>query len=306
MYGDKFNIRHALILSAILAGSWVLALLLSKYMLSQMYEGQSFTVLNDLLTNKDSHPLDYYIRLMQKPIAAAHILLAIIGALFITRVRESALLWLSLLVLGDTILLIFSELYDGPLLNIVVDWSIPEWYQYFKELSLTVALFILYRDARQFIYVVFAAIAFFLLMDDAFKYHESVGHYLAPIIETTALPTMMKAAPNFIGEVLSLLPLVLILPFGAVSFFSADKETRLVAIVLLGLLVTLFVFGVVVDFLGNSTITLPGGLRKILYVVEDFGEMITMSIMLSYVASRVWYARSQKILHDMQTMKNST
>jgi hypothetical protein len=291
MPNSKINIRHALILAATLAGSWVLALFFSRYMLSKMYEDQSFIILNELLTNKDSHPLGYYISLMQKPIAAAHILLAIIGTLFITRARQSALLWLSLLVLGDTVLLIFSELYGGPLLDIVVDWSIPEMFQYFKEVSLSVALFILYRDTKQFIYLIFAAIAIFLFMDDALKYHESVGHYLAPIIATTALPTMLKTAPNFIGEVLSLLPLILILPFGAVSFFSANKETRLVAMILFGLLVMLFFFGVVIDFLNTSSVTLPGGLKEIFHVIEDFGEMITMSIMLSYGAGRVWAER---------------
>jgi len=291
MNENSINIRHTLILAAIVAGSWVLMLFLSRYMLSQMYDGESFTVLNDLLTNKDRHPLGYYIRLMQKPIAAAHILLAIIGALFITRAQKSALLWLSLLVLGDTILLVFSELYGGPLLDIVVDWSIPEMFQYFKEVSLSVALFVLYRDTRQFIYVIFAVIAIFLFMDDAFKYHESVGHYLAPIIATTALPTMLNTAPNFIGEVLSLLPLTLILPFGVVFFFSANKETKFVAVILFGLLVMLFIFGVVIDFLNNSSVTLPKGLREILHVIEDFGEMITMSVLLSYGAGRVWAER---------------
>lgn len=295
MNDNKVNFRHALILAATLAFSWVLALFLSRYLISQMYEGNSFTVLNDLLTNKDSHPLAYYIRLMQKPIAAAHILAAIIGALVLTRVRQSAILCLSLLILGDIVLLIFSEVYGGPLLSIRVDWFIPEMYQYFKEVFLSVALFVLYRDTRQFVYVVFTAIAIFLLMDDAFKYHESVGHYLAPIIATTELPSVLKAAPNFIGELLSLLPLVLILPFGAVGFFSANTETKLVATILVGLLGTLFLFGVVFDFLGNSTIALPWGLRGILHILEDFGEMITMSVLLAYVASVVWSMQRQDI-----------
>ena len=280
----KINLKHVLLVAAIIVVGWFLALRTSQVLLTQMYEGNSLTSLNDLLTNKDSHPLEYYFHRLEPPIAAAHLTLAVVAAIFIVRTRKSAALWLTLLIFGDTILLVYSETCGAPLLNIVVDWSIPEVYQYFKEVSLAVLLIALYRRHKHALYAMFAGIAIFLFLDDAFKYHESVGHAIAPLISRTSLPALIGTEPNFIGEVCSLVPVLFLLPFGAMSFVRANREMRTVTLVFTGMLGALFLFGVVVDLLGHIAVPHPG----FTYIVEDFGEMLTLSCWLSYTAYRHW------------------
>ena len=215
-------------------------------------------------------------------------MLAVVAAIFIVRTRRSAALWLTLLIFGDTILLVYSETCGGPLLNIVVDWSIPEVYQYFKEVSLAVLLIALYRRHKHALYAMFAGIAIFLFLDDAFKYHESVGRAIAPLISRTPLPALIGTEPNFIGEICSLAPLLFLLPFGAMSFVRADRGTKRVTLVFTGMLGALFLFGVVIDLIGNLTWSHPRFAIPSIHIVEDFGEMITLSCWLSYTAYRHW------------------
>jgi len=286
MNTNGINIKHLVVIISIILVSWVLSLFGSRFMLTQMYEGNSFSFLNDLLTNKDSHQLDYYFRQLEPPIAAAHLMLVVVGIMYVVRGKESALLWLGLLIIGDVILLVFHEFYGGPLLDIVVDWAIPEMYQYFKELFLAVLFFALYKRHGQPLYLLFTGLAVFLFLDDSLKYHERVGHALESMISGTSLPVIIGVAPNDIGEVMSVLPLLLIVPFGSVWFFSADSETRKVVLVFTAMLFMLFFFGVVIDVLNGMReyhvgIDFP-------YQVEDFGEMLTLSCWLSYTICQYW------------------
>ncbi|MCH7917578.1 MAG: hypothetical protein IIC50_06290 [Planctomycetes bacterium] len=285
---SKINLKHVLLIAPIIVAGWFLALRTSQVVLTQMYEGNSLTSLNDLLTNKDRHPLEYYFHRLEPPIAAAHLMLAVVATIFVVRTRKSAALWLTLLILGDTILLAYSEKYGGPLLNIVVDWSIPEVYQYFKEVFLAVLLVALYRRHKHVLYAIFAGIAIFLFVDDAFKYHETVGHAIAPLISRTPLPALIGTEPNYIGEICSLVPLLFLLPFGAMSFVHVDRGTKRVTLVFTGMLGALFLFGVVIDLIGNLTVSHPVFTIPSIHIVEDFGEMITLSCWLSYTAYRYW------------------
>ncbi|MGI9292662.1 MAG: hypothetical protein ACR2PS_01655, partial [Pseudomonadales bacterium] len=255
MKGLGFNAKHAAIAVVLILVSWVIAVLASRYFLTQMYEGTSLPALNELLTNKAEKPLAYYLNLIRAPIAAAHLLLIVLAAVWLTRLSENAWVWLVLLLIGDGLLLAYSINHGGPLLNIAVDWSIPEMYQYLKELLIAVFLFLLYRNTRQSGFLVFAAIALFLLVDDSLKYHETAGHLLAPYLSTTSLPSRLGAAPNFVGELMSLLPLLLVAPFGLISFLKAPNKARLQMVVLGVFLVALFLFGVIIDFLGNSSVS---------------------------------------------------
>lgn len=285
---ERLPVKRTLTIAVIILLSWVLTSQIAEYLLTLMYEDKALDSLNRLLTNKNMNPLQHYIDRMRPPIAAFHILLSVIAAMFVTRVWRSPVLLLFLLIVGDIVLLFFSTNYSIWLLNVDIDWSIPEMYQYFKEAMIGLVLVVLYRRTDEPLYIVFAVLALFMLIDDSMKYHESVGHILAPLIATTPLPATLKIAPNYIGEILSLAPLSLIVPFGAWYFLKAKTSARRFALNFVLLLALLIVFGIVFDFLVHSGLNTSYRFRLFMAHLEDFGEMIVMSMILTFVVAAYW------------------
>jgi hypothetical protein len=279
----------------IIGTSWIVFIQVSSILLSLMYEDRLLPTINDLLSNKSDHSLEHYIDRMRGPIAAIHVLSGIVGLIFITRRWRRPLITLVLFLAGDVILLIFSQYDNIALLNLSVDWSIPEFFQYFKEVLIATVMLLLLRRSKNGVYLVFTALAVFMFVDDAFKYHEQIGHLLSPAIAKTSWPDVLQIAPNYIGEVLSLAPLILISPFAVYSFFKADRQVQTFAIVWCLLLGLLVIFGVVFDFLAHSGMTSNESTRTIMAALEDFGEMVVMSMIVAFVSRYFWLIQKKSV-----------
>lgn len=277
-----------LVLVLLIFGSWLVSLQLSEYLIELVYEDQLSDAFNALLSNKQTNSLQYYVDRARGPLSAFHSILAIIGFIYITRVLRRPLLVLGLLLAGDIVLLFFSAHHSIWLLNVRVDWSIPEIYQYLKEILSTVLLVFVFRHTSERLYLVFAALAAFMFIDDALKYHEHIGHFLSPVLAKTSLPDILQTAPNYIGEVLSLVPLVLVAPIAIVLFFKANREAKIFAIILTTLLGFLFVFGVIFDFFVHSGLTASRDLVVFMSLLEDSGEMVVMSFITAFVVAHAW------------------
>ncbi len=61
------------------------------------------------------------------------------------------------------------------LFNIGIDRSIPEYFQYLKELALSAVLFALFLRERSIAALLWSVLAAVLLVDDAFQVHEKFG-----------------------------------------------------------------------------------------------------------------------------------
>ena len=99
---------------------------------------------------------------------------------------------LSLLLLGDVLLIavfLSHRLLGWPTshyFNIGIDRSIPEYFQYFKELSLSVVLLAMFLRERSTTALLWSLLAAMLLLDDAFQVHEEFGSMIDGVFAALA------------------------------------------------------------------------------------------------------------------------
>lgn len=281
----EHTIRVVLVI-AILCTSWVISKWLAHRVVGGMYRNTSWRSLNNLLENRDRHPITYYNAKADKVVGGAHVLLAVAAALFLTSGAQSAWLYLAILLIGDTILGILSERYGGPL-NIRVDGSIPEIFQYLKEVLTASFFHRTFLATRQIMYAGFALLFAFLFLDDSLRYHEQAGTWLADVADFSPLADSLGVRDNDIGELVSAaLPVAvfgLLLSWG---YWIADEDVRRVGRRVVWGVCCLGFFGVAIDMLDR----LPSvvGFRKTIAFIEDFGEMLIMSGILAFTASVMW------------------
>jgi hypothetical protein len=264
--------------------TWALSTWLSHRLMTQMYHDASWTALNQVLKNKADHPLAYYLALADRLVIALHVLMAIAVLLLLSWRVRSPWLYVAILVAGDAALGFLSEQYGGPF-NIRKDGSVPELYQYGKEILAGVFCLGLWMRTRHGLYLGFSALFAFLFIDDAFKYHERVGATIVEYVDLSWMAGLLGVRTVDIGEISSLvLPVAVFGSILALGYMRAPVDVKklgrfmLVGIALLG------VFGVFIDLLDRMV----EGARYVLAFVEDFGEMVVMSGLAAFCASLLW------------------
>jgi hypothetical protein len=165
------------------------------------------------------------------------------------------------------------------------DWSYAEIYQYFKEVYIAAA-FLLFAYSRKLPgYFVWSGLFLYFFLDDAFQFHETVGGIIA---ENLNFETMIGLRAQDIGELIVYAGVGFIFfSFGILSYLRCDDYHKKVWRTLLGLVVLLVVVGVGLDMLHqviDSSGTSIGIFRigSIIGAMEDFGEMIVMSLITWY------------------------
>jgi hypothetical protein len=198
--------------------------------------------------------------------------------------RRSAMLFLGLLVLTDVAFIAlhavhaFTPALDQPIYSIDTDRSYAELFQYIKLGWSALAVGVAFIQARQLVYVAWAALFSYLLVDDMFSLHEGLGAYLTGTY--AFMPAWGLRALDF-GELLvsGTAGVALLVLIGA-GYVRADRHGRALSIRLLVLLAVLAFFGVVIDVLHVQLLGDPLW-WPIVSMVEDGGEMITVSLMLA-------------------------
>tara|TARA_Y100001934_G_C12110257_1_gene658147 strand:+ start:123 stop:818 length:696 start_codon:yes stop_codon:yes gene_type:complete len=203
--------------------------------------------------------------------------------------KESAKL-LCLLVLADFVFMLLHCYYgfaasSNSLLLISADLGYAEVYQYIKEFWIVLLLIILAKSRRQFVYFAWSLLFIYLFVDDSFRVHERFGAYL---VDNFGFQSMFRLRAQDFGELsVSLFFGLLFLIFIGASYYFGDHLAKSVSRQLFILVMVLAFFGVLVDML---QIALPlGSLGKGVFVlIEDGGEMLTMSII-------VWHVFNQRV-----------
>lgn len=158
--------------------------------------------------------------------------------------------------------------------KITADGSVPEYWQYVKWLLLVALMAMAFRASRQTVYLAFAALFIYLLIDDSISVHELVGARLARLLGFT--PWLGLRDVDF-GELL-MTAIAAVVLFGAIGIAhlgaTAEATRRFVRVMML-LIVALAGFGVGVDMLD---IILQS---EWLSIVEDAGEMAVASLMVA-------------------------
>ncbi len=171
----------------------------------------------------------------------------------------------------------FFNLSLGRLFVISSDWSLPEMFQYLKELSLLVMLFVGFVTFKKNLYFAWTVLFGYLLLDDALMIREWLGNVIAQTL-TFQLPLHLRG--NDLGEMIALaLFAALLVPLLAFTHFSSDTSTRKISWLLFPWLALLILCGVVFDMI-HSVFMGQSGLELLFGFLEDGGEMIVMSCTL--------------------------
>ena len=153
-------------------------------------------------------------------------------------------------------------------------------YQYLKFLAIIVSLIITALKNASLLYVAWTSDFVYFLLDDSLRVHERVGRYIAANLNFVP-PLGLKLydygqlAVSATAGIILLLPLVWAYKNGSRMFREVSQDLAL-------LILLLIFFGVVVD-MAHSAIKLGWKITFLLGVIEDGGEMLSVSLILWYV-----------------------
>ena len=195
--------------------------------------------------------------------------------------------WLVLLIAADLAFIVLHVIYTetsllrGRPFSLEADNGIPEAYQYVKQFWVALCMGALFHRTRAIVYTGWTLVFAFLLMDDAFQFHEHFGQWLG---EQYQLPAIFGLRPDDIGELLFAAAIggvtVLLIGFG---FWRGDSHARVVSRDMALLVIALAALGVGFDVAHVITYFKAPALAQFLLILEDGGEMIVVSLMAAYM-----------------------
>ncbi len=189
---------------------------------------------------------------------------------------------LVLLLSMDAVFIILHIVYRlgfsaDPFFSIEKDRGHAEFYQYTKELWACLLFVILAVRKPRLLYISWALLFFYLLLDDSMQVHETAGRAIS---EYFNFQPMFRLRPLDFGEMIVSAVSGTIL-FGLIAFSSLKSDTaeRRVSVHMFFLILFLVFFGILIDMIHVAS---PGG-HGILGLIEDGGEMVIMSVLLGYI-----------------------
>jgi 4-amino-4-deoxy-L-arabinose transferase-like glycosyltransferase len=204
-----------------------------------------------------------------------------------------------------------TDLLNIPRLDIMLDQSYPEMFQYLKYawccILLTVASF-RYTAWR---FMAWAALFLYFLLDDSLRVHERLGRHVAMALDFQ--PAWGLRLQDY-GEMLvsAFAGLGLFLPLGLAYRTGSGQFKKLSRDLALLVLALVFV-GVFVDMAQMAFRPYVGPtINSLLRALEDLGEMFVASVMLWYVFIMSgrgfvspcylgdWFGRLRKSTHQSQ------
>jgi hypothetical protein len=209
------------------------------------------------------------------------------------------ILLLFLLVDIVVILLHCSHTYLGfpnaDLFSLEWERGYGEFFQYIKEFWIT-ALLVLrsvggggFRSAGGRLNLGWGLLFLYLLADDSLQIHETMGGLLG---HGLGLATWIGEKSQDLGEILvSLIVASLLFSLIGLAHYYSSKADRQLSIQLGRMILALALCGIVIDGLHSL---IPGSLA-IWPILEDGGEMIVMSLIVSHVFQLEPIARSRTV-----------
>jgi len=161
--------------------------------------------------------------------------------------------------------------------------SYSEYYEHGKELLLVLLGFVLAVRHRERLYACWTALFAYLLLDDTFQFHEHAGAFVAAALPVRSVFGLRASAA---GELVpSALILFVVVSTVIATWPSSSQRARRFSIAVTAALVALGAFGVLVDLVHSLVRRDPWRYR--LGMIEEGGEMVTMSAMITVVAAFV-------------------
>ena len=207
--------------------------------------------------------------------------LVFVGQLLKDQVAVRFLIFLLVVDLGFFALhfLRYASVIKGYDYSIEADGGYAEIFQYLKEIGSAVLLIGIYLKKRDIAFWIWILMFSYLFLDYSLRLHEYFGDVLVEFFNIQ--PALGLRADDF-GEMLTVLLIGLVfLPVIIWAYLHASANFQLISKHLLAFICLLFVLGVVVDMF-NSLFRSHGKIAFLLSVVEDGGEMIVMTAIISY------------------------
>jgi hypothetical protein len=139
----------------------------------------------------------------------------------------------------------------------------------------------MFRRVRQVVYIGWVLVFTFLLLDDAFQFHERIGKWLGG---RYALSGAFGLRPDDIGELLFASVVggitAVLIGFG---IWRGDADARVISRNMVFMVVLLAGLGVGVDILHVIAHFKASLLAQFLLIIEDGGEMLVVSAMVAYM-----------------------
>jgi hypothetical protein len=181
------------------------------------------------------------------------------------------------------VLYIETSLLQGRPFSLEADNGLPEAFQYVKQFWVALCMAAMFRRVREMVYIGWMLVFTFLLLDDAFQFHERIGEWLG---QRYALPVVFGLRPDDIGELLFAAIVggaaAVLIGFG---FWRGDADARIISRDMVILVVVLAALGVGLDLLHVITYFKAPLLAQFLLIVEDGGEMLAVSAMVAYMVN---------------------
>lgn len=176
-----------------------------------------------------------------------------------------------------------TSLLRGRPFSLEADNGLPEAFQYVKQFWVALCMAVMFRRVRALVYIGWTLVVSFLLLDDAFQFHEQVGEWLGA---RYSLPGVFGLRPDDIGELLFAgfigAVTVVLIGFG---YWRGNADARIVSRDMVLLLVVLAGLGVGVDILHVISYFKAPLLAQFLLILEDGGEMLVVSAMVAYMVN---------------------
>jgi len=199
----------------------------------------------------------------------------------------SATLLLILLLSADMVHIILhvvnslAPALNNRMLNLTLDVSYAEWYQYIKFFFLTILVIKLAFKKEPLRYLIWAGIFAYLLLDDSLEIHGKVGGYIAiNMIEGVTPPFGLRLEDIGSLAISALVGVLIIIALG-IAYWKGSKRFRTITHDFILLMILMVFFGVFFDMVH---VIVKGGkaVELIFGIIEDGGEMFTASLMLWY------------------------
>lgn len=202
------------------------------------------------------------------------------GLLATVRTLLLLLIAADLAFIGLHVLYVETSLLQGRPFSLEADNGLPEAFQYVKQFWIALCMVTLFRRTREVVYLGWTVVFAFLLLDDAFQFHESFGQWLG---SRYSVPVAFGLRPDDIGELLfaSFIGGVTVLLIGF-GYWRGNADARTVSRDTAFLVVVLAALGVGVDVLHVITYFKAPMLGQLLLILEDGGEMLVVSAIAAY------------------------
>ena len=255
-----------------------------------LYKGSTGTFLDGIITGQRVHPIEYFYAELDQRVLKWVVGLCLLAWGLLAFSCTSSKLLLVLLLSIDVVFIVL-EYFHGATAGfypsdfaIGQDWGYAETFQYVKELGIVIFFFLFLLRNPYLVILGWQILFLYLLLDDALLIHERWGKFIAQhVFMPPETAFQARAFRTLSDHAVSAFFGLLILGLLSIGYYHAPQPLRKVSQHLFGLFIILVLFGVLLDSMHQvlgayvPRLFMPG------YVLEEAGEMVTISVIAWYV-----------------------